>query len=64
MFIISRKGGIHLVYNDFVYRSNLKRQGRNKDVIYWECIHNRSSKCRGRLKSIGDRLYITNGNGI
>uniref|UniRef100_A0A6B2EIZ2 BTB domain-containing protein n=1 Tax=Phlebotomus kandelakii TaxID=1109342 RepID=A0A6B2EIZ2_9DIPT len=60
LFIISRKGGIHLVYDNYVYRSNLRRQGRNKDVIYWECIHNRNSKCRGRLKSVGDFLFITN----
>lgn len=63
MFIISRKGGIHLVHNHFVYRSNLKRQGRNKNIIYWECIQNRSSKCRGRLRSVGDQLFISNGNG-
>lgn len=61
MFIISRKGGIHLVHNNFVYRSNLKRQGRELNKIYWECIYNRSTKCRGRLKSIGDQLYVTNG---
>lgn len=63
MFIISRKGGIHLVHNEFVYRSNLKRQGRNKNIIYWECIQNRSSKCRGRLRSVGDQLFVSNGNG-
>ncbi|XP_055695335.1 modifier of mdg4-like isoform X14 [Lutzomyia longipalpis] len=62
MFIVSRKGGIHLVHENFVYRSNLKRQGRNKDVIYWECIHNRKGKCRGRMKSVGDALFITNKN--
>uniref|UniRef100_A0A1L8DD56 BTB domain-containing protein n=1 Tax=Nyssomyia neivai TaxID=330878 RepID=A0A1L8DD56_9DIPT len=62
LFIVSRKGGIHLVHEHFVYRSNLKRQGRNKDVIYWECIHNRKGKCRGRMKSVGDILFITNKN--
>ena len=61
MFIISRKGGVHLVHNNFVYRSNLKRQGRDLNKIYWECIYNRSTKCRGRLKSIGDQLIVTNG---
>lgn len=60
-FIISRKGGVHLVHNKFVYRSNLKRQGRERNKIYWECINNRSTKCRGRIKSIGDRLFVTNG---
>lgn len=61
MFIISRKGGVHLVYDNFVYRSNLKRQGRDLNKIYWECIYNRSTKCRGRIKSIGDQLFVTNG---
>lgn len=61
MFILSRKGGVHLVHNNFVYRSNMKRQGRENNKIYWECIYNRSIKCRGRVKSIGDKLYITNG---
>lgn len=61
LFIISRKGGVHLVYDNYVYRSNLKRQGRNNNVIYWECIRNRLAKCRGRLKSIGDKLFVTNG---
>lgn len=61
MFIISRKGGVHLVHNNYVYRSNLKRQGRDLNKIYWECIYNRSTKCRGRIKSIGDQLYVTNG---
>lgn len=60
-FISSRKGGVHLVQNHFVYRSNMNRQGREMNKIYWECIHNRSTKCRGRLKSIGNRLYVTNG---
>ncbi|XP_037910034.1 modifier of mdg4 isoform X15 [Hermetia illucens] len=59
-FIISRKGGILVAINNYVYRSNLKRHGRENNKIYWECIHNRSKKCRGRLKTIGDDLYITN----
>lgn len=62
LFIISRKGGIHLVYDNFVYRSNLRRQGRDKNVIYWECVHNRASRCRGRVKSIGDKLFVSNSN--
>lgn len=61
MFIYSRKGGTLLAINDFIYRSNLKRFGRNSDKVYWECIHNRSKKCRSRLKTIGDDLYVTNG---
>lgn len=61
IFIVSRKGGVHLVHNNFVYRSNLRRQGRDLNKIYWECIYNRSTKCRGRLKSIGDELIVTNG---
>ncbi|XP_065073205.1 modifier of mdg4-like isoform X11 [Ochlerotatus camptorhynchus] len=61
-FLTSRKGGIHLVHDNFVYRSNLRRSGRNKDIIYWECIHNRAEKCRGRVKSVGDLLYISNWN--
>lgn len=61
MFIVSRKGGVHLVHNNYVYRSNLRRQGRDLNKIYWECIYNRSTKCRGRLKSIGDDLIVTNG---
>ncbi|XP_055616841.1 modifier of mdg4-like isoform X9 [Toxorhynchites rutilus septentrionalis] len=61
-FLTSRKGGIHLVHNNFVYRSNLRRSGRNKDIIYWECVHNRAKKCRGRVKSVGDILYISNSN--
>ncbi|XP_055594794.1 modifier of mdg4-like isoform X21 [Uranotaenia lowii] len=61
-FLTSRKGGIHLVHNNYVYRSNLRRSGRNKDILYWECVHNRTDKCRGRVKSIGDSLYISNSN--
>lgn len=62
-FIKGRKGGIHLVHNNYVYRSNLKRQGLDKNVFYWECIYNRNSKCRGRVKTIGGSLHITNANG-
>ncbi|XP_021693985.1 modifier of mdg4 isoform X23 [Aedes aegypti] len=61
-FLTSRKGGIHLVHNKYIYRSNLRRCGRNKDIIYWECVHNRAEKCRGRLKSVGNQLYISNWN--
>lgn len=61
LFIISRKGGTLLAINDFIYRSNLKRFGPMGDKVYWECIHNRSKKCRSRLKTIGDDLYVTNG---
>lgn len=61
LFIISRKGGMLLAINDFIYRSNLKRFGPMGDKVYWECIHNRSKKCRSRLKTIGDDLYVTNG---
>ncbi|XP_062698310.1 FLYWCH-type zinc finger-containing protein 1-like [Aedes albopictus] len=61
-FLTSRKGGIHLVHDRYIYRSNLRRCGRNKDIIYWECVHNRAEKCRGRLKSVGDQLYISNWN--
>lgn len=60
-FLISRKGGILLTINNFVYRSNLKFYGKSNDILYWECVHNRSMKCRSRLKTIGDDLYVTNG---
>uniref|UniRef100_A0A1A9VHY7 FLYWCH-type domain-containing protein n=1 Tax=Glossina austeni TaxID=7395 RepID=A0A1A9VHY7_GLOAU len=60
LFIISRKGGTLLAINDFIYRSNLKRFGPLGDKVYWECIQNRSKKCRSRLKTIGDDLYVTN----
>lgn len=59
-FIMSRKGGVHLVHNNFVYRSNMKRQGVEQNKIYWECIHNRVHKCRGRVKSIANQLFVTN----
>ncbi|XP_037029096.1 modifier of mdg4 isoform X5 [Bradysia coprophila] len=60
LFVIGRKGGTHLVHNEFIYRSNMKRQGRNLNKMYWECIHNRSTKCRGRVKSVGNKLFVTN----
>uniref|UniRef100_A0A182MC08 BTB domain-containing protein n=1 Tax=Anopheles culicifacies TaxID=139723 RepID=A0A182MC08_9DIPT len=63
LFLSSRKGGLQLVHDNFLYRSNLRRQGRNGDVIYWECIYNRGQKCRGRLKTIGNSIYVTNGEG-
>ncbi|XP_055527402.1 uncharacterized protein LOC129720013 isoform X2 [Wyeomyia smithii] len=62
MFIISRKGGILLVHENYIYRSNLRRQGRHKNILYWECSQNRAGKCRGRVKSVGDYLYISNSN--
>ncbi|XP_049276931.1 modifier of mdg4-like isoform X27 [Anopheles funestus] len=61
LFLSSRKGGLQLVHDNYLYRSNLRRQGRNGDVIYWECIYNRGQKCRGRLKTIGNSIYVTNG---
>lgn len=61
-FIISRKGGIHLVVKQFVYRSNMKKSGKQKNIMYWECVRNRDIRCRARLKSIGDSLYETNRN--
>ncbi|XP_049532476.1 modifier of mdg4-like isoform X13 [Anopheles darlingi] len=60
MFVSSRKGGLQLVHQNYIYRSNLRRQGREKNVIYWECARNRTLKCRGRLKTIGNSLYISN----
>lgn len=59
-FVMSRKGGAHLVHNNFIYRSNMKRMGRLQDIIYWECIHNRNAKCRGRVKSMGNMVIPTN----
>uniref|UniRef100_A0A182HJU4 BEN domain-containing protein n=1 Tax=Anopheles arabiensis TaxID=7173 RepID=A0A182HJU4_ANOAR len=64
LFLGSRKGGLQLVHDNYLYRSNLRRQGRNGDVLYWECIYNRGQKCRGRLKTIGNQIMITNGRGI
>uniref|UniRef100_A0A2M4AZI8 FLYWCH-type domain-containing protein n=1 Tax=Anopheles triannulatus TaxID=58253 RepID=A0A2M4AZI8_9DIPT len=60
MFVCSRKGGLQLVHDNYIYRSNLRRQGREKNIIYWECAKNRTLKCRGRLKTIGNSLYISN----
>ncbi|KXJ69886.1 hypothetical protein RP20_CCG025531 [Aedes albopictus] len=62
MFIVSRKGGILLVHENHIYRSNMRRQGPHKNILYWECVHNRSQKCRGRLKSEGNYLFISNTN--
>uniref|UniRef100_A0A182NKW8 BEN domain-containing protein n=1 Tax=Anopheles dirus TaxID=7168 RepID=A0A182NKW8_9DIPT len=61
LFLTSRKGGLQLVHDNYIYRSNLRRQGRNRDVIYWECVYNRGQKCRGRLKTIGNVIYVSNG---
>jgi FLYWCH zinc finger domain len=58
-----RKGGYHLVHDNFIYRSNFRRQGTERNVYYWECIHNRKMHCRGRLKTVGDKLFIANSNG-
>uniref|UniRef100_A0A182PMZ3 BTB domain-containing protein n=1 Tax=Anopheles epiroticus TaxID=199890 RepID=A0A182PMZ3_9DIPT len=60
-YMDDRKGGLQLVHENYLYRSNLRRQGRNGDVLYWECIYNRGQKCRGRLKTIGNEVVITNG---
>ncbi|XP_062556410.1 modifier of mdg4-like isoform X15 [Armigeres subalbatus] len=60
MFIVSRRGGILLVHDNHIYRSNMRRQGPQKNILYWECIRNRSGKCRGRLKSEGNCLYVSN----
>uniref|UniRef100_A0A2M4BLQ7 BTB domain-containing protein n=1 Tax=Anopheles marajoara TaxID=58244 RepID=A0A2M4BLQ7_9DIPT len=60
MFITSRKGGLQLVHRNYIYRSNLRRQGPEKNIIYWECAKNRTLKCRGRLKAVGNTLYISN----
>lgn len=62
-FIVSRKGGTHLVHNNFIYRSNMKRMGRRMDILYWECIHNRNTKCRGRVKTMGNVVIPTNVTG-
>lgn len=60
-FITSRKNSVHLVHDNYVFRSNMKRYGPELRTIYWECVHNRERKCRARLKSIGDELFITCG---
>lgn len=62
-FLKGRKGGYHLVHSNFIYRSNFRRQGVQRNIYYWECINNRKGRCRGRLKTVGDKLYITNSNG-
>lgn len=62
-FLKGRKGGYHLVHDNFIYRSNFRRQGVQRNIYYWECINNRKGRCRGRLKTVGDKLYITNSNG-
>lgn len=51
------------MHDSFIYRSNFRRQGAQQSIYYWECIHNRKKRCRGRLKTIGDKLYVTNSNG-
>lgn len=62
-FMISRKGGVLLIHDQYLYRSNMKRQGRDKNVIYWECVLNRRTKCRGRVKSVDNIIYPTNTQG-
>lgn len=62
-FLKGRKGGYHLIHNDFIFRSNFRRSGVENNVYYWECIENRKGHCRGRLKTVGDRLFIGNSNG-
>lgn len=62
-FLKGRKGGHHLVHGDYIYRSNFRRQGLDRNIFYWECINNRKGRCRGRVKSVGDKLYIANSNG-
>ncbi len=41
----------------------MKRQGVDRNILYWECIYNRNNKCRGRVKSVGDKLFVANSNG-
>lgn len=60
-FLTSRKGGVQLIHEEYLYRSNLRRQGREGDILYWECIHNRGTKCRGRLKTVGNTIHKSNG---
>jgi FLYWCH zinc finger domain len=62
-FMKGRKGAYHLVYEHFIYRSNFRRQGVEKNIFYWECIHNRKGRCRGRVKTIGDKIFASNSNG-
>lgn len=52
-----------MIHGNFIYRSNFRRQGVQHNIYYWECINNRKGRCRGRLKTIGDKLYIANSNG-
>ncbi|XP_037945156.1 modifier of mdg4-like [Teleopsis dalmanni] len=59
-FIISQTGTTLLVVNDFLYRSKLRRLERGHDTVYWECIHNRLRKCRSRIKTMGNDLYLIN----
>ena len=51
------------MHGNFVYRSNLRKQGVERNVIYWECVFNRKNRCRGRLKTVDDKLFIANSNG-
>ncbi|XP_058130355.1 modifier of mdg4-like isoform X7 [Anopheles ziemanni] len=59
-FLTSRKGGVQLIHEEYLYRSNLRRQGREGDILYWECVHNRGTKCRGRLKTVGNTIHKSN----
>lgn len=52
-----------MVHDNYIYRSNFRRQGVQRNIYYWECINNRKGRCRGRLKTIGDKLYVANSNG-
>jgi hypothetical protein len=63
-FVKGRKGGFHLIYDNYIYRSNYRLQGIEKNIRYWECILNRQGRCRGRLKTVGNKLFIANGNGM
>lgn len=58
-----RKGGYHLVHDNYIYRSNYRVQGIQRNKFYWECIKNRKERCQGRLKTIGDKVFVTNANG-
>lgn len=62
-FLRGRKGGHHLVYDNYIYRSNFRRHGLEKNVFYFECIWNRNGRCRGRIKTVGDKIYRSNSNG-
>lgn len=52
------------MHDNYIYRSNFRRQGVSRNIYYWECINNRKGRCRGRLKTIGDKLYVANSNGM